>query len=346
MNHMAGILCGLAAAALLAGQSNPISSPPATQPAAVSDRNPPANRRQPPVGLLTPIPEQGGLPPIYSKLYDLTIEEIRHRGVVRDYAKQIRLIRHKHFGEIKVQSIREQGISQLAEFTDPAAFRPMIEELQREKDDVRLAMLDHFAKHGEAGQAALAWVAIHDSEAAIRNEATRRMLPAGSPPPALLPDPIRYVLDSALRSPKHEVANRAASLAGALGAIETIPLLIFAQAAGRENDTENGDIAWIAIQTQRAYVAGLVPVTGDASGAFQPIIGRVSDGVVLRVMDAVVISYRTVVHDTLVAMTSEDWGQPTDQLGYNIKAWWEWYNTKYVPFKLSQARQARLADEK
>lgn len=312
------------------------SEPPATtQPDSLGSMP----RPQVPTGLLTPITEEGGLPRIYSKLYDLTAEERRHRAAVRDYAKQIRLIRTKHFGQIKVKKIRDEGIAQLSEFTDAAAFGAMIRELERETDEIRLAMLDHFAKQGQEGQAALAWVAIYDFNAAMQNEATRRMTEPVS-------EPVRYLLDRALRSKKHEVANSAASLAGSLNVLEAIPLLIFAQAVGERTDADVGDLAWIAIQTQTAFVSGLTPVVGDNTGAFQPIISTLSEGVVMRVVDAVVISYRTTVHDSLVNMTSGDWGQPTEPMGYNIKAWWDWYNTQYVPFKNEQAKQAELVGEK
>lgn len=299
---------------------------------------PSENPRRPPEGLLTPIPENGGLPAIYSKLYDLTAEQIRHRGVTRQYAKQIRRIRHEHFGAIRSPSIRQDGIDLLAEFTDPAAFAPMIEELEREKEDVKLGLMDHFRDQGDEGQAALAWMAIHESEPAIRNEALRRMVTP-------VREPVRYVLNAALRSKEHEVANAAASLAGALNVIEAIPLLIFAQATATGSADSQGDLAWIAIQTQRAYVQNLVPVVGDGSGAFQPVVGIVSEGVVMRVVDAVVIEYRTPVHGALVNLTSNDWGQPTDYLGYNIRAWWDWFNTQYVPYKREQAQAAELAGQ-
>lgn len=346
MPRLAAVLAFLIAAGVGAQQAPPTAPPagppaisqpappPATQPA---QPKPSAHPRTPPVGLLTPIPEHGGLPPIYDKMYDLTAEEIRHRGQVRQYAKQIRLIRHQHFGDIRVRAVRDQGIEMLSEFTDPAAFHPMIEELKRELDDVRLAMLDHFARHGEGGQTALAWMAIYDDNPAMRNEASKRMVA----PPC---NGVLAILDGALRSPRHDVASLAAGLASSLNAVQTIPLLIFAQAA-TETNQDQGDLAWIAIQTQHAYVQGLVPVVGDNSGAFQPIIGTFSDGSVLRVVDAVVIIYRTFVHESLVNLTTRDWGQPTDRLSYNIKAWWEWYDTKYVPFKREQAEHARLAAE-
>ena len=44
-------------------------------------------------------------------------------------------------------------------------------------------------------------------------------------------------------------------------------------------------------------------------------------------------------------MTTDDWGQSTEYLGYDMRAWWEWYNGEYVPFKNEQAQLARLAAE-
>lgn len=286
----------------------------------------------PAVGLLTPIPENGGLPAIYSSLYETTETEIRHRATVRGYTMQIRQLRHKHFGDIRRDEIRKQGIELLKEFTDPAAFHPMIKELTREKDDVRLAMLDHFAGQGEHGQAALAWVVLYDTDTAIRNEAMRRMT---SP----VAEPVRYLVDRALRSTNMDTISAASVLVNAMNITQAIPLLIFAQVSVSQAAETSGDLAWIAIQTQHAYVAGLIPVAGDNAGAFQPIIGVVSDGAVLRVQDAVVIEYRPFVHQSLVNMTTLDSGQSTASLGYNIQAWWTWYNETYVPFKNGQLAQ-------
>lgn len=295
-------------------------------------------QQDPRYGLLDPLPESGGLPAIIELRDGPTAAELAFRADVREYAKQIRAIRAKYFRHIRVADIRNQGIELLREFTDPAAFRPMIEQLDREADDVRLAVLDHFSGQGDFGQAALAWVSIYDDNLAIRNEAVNRMVTPPSPR-------VLQVLDGALRSPVHQYANAGGALAGSLNALETIPLLIMAQAAPQRPAGDQGDLAWIAIQTQRAYTAGLIPIAGDSSGAFQPIIGTISEGTVLRVVDAVVIVYRTNIHQSLVAMTSADWGQSTADYGYNIDRWWNWYNTEYVPHKNEQAMLQRLADQ-
>ena len=126
-------------------------------------------------------------------------------------------------------------------------------------------------------------------------------------------------------------------LAGTLHVLNSIPLLIMAQVAPPpQGEQPAGDLAWIAIETQRAYVAGLQPIAGNGAAAFAPIVGVVTDGSVMRVVDAVVIIYRTEIHNILVGMTSDDWGQSTEYLGYDINAWWHWYNEEYLPHKNAQ----------
>jgi hypothetical protein len=75
------------------------------------------------------------------------------------------------------------------------------------------------------------------------------------------------------------------------------------------------------------------------------VVGVVSEGAVLRVVDAVAIFYRTEVHRVVVSMTTADWGQSTEHLGYDLPAWWRWYNEQYVPYKNEQAALAALAEE-
>ena len=287
-------------------------------------------------GILTPLPDTG-LPPILALRDGPTADELAYRSRLRGYEKQIKKIRHEHFGIIKVESIRQEGIEELGEFTDPAAFRPLLEVLASEADDVRLAVLDHLADQDELGQAALTWAAIYDEDAAIRHEATRRLKRPASPP-------VLQVLDTALRSDDDVYANNAGYLAGALDAVPLIPVMVAAQAAPREVEGQ-GDLAWIAIGRQEVFVTGLQPVVGDNSGAFEPILGTVQTGTVVRIMDAVVIVYRSYIHDSLVSMTTRETGQSTRDLGYDVAAWREWYNTVYVPMMQERIKLAELAKE-
>lgn len=287
---------------------------------------------------LPPLPDHGPVPPTIAAQVaaEPSPDLVARNGKLREYRRQIRRIVHENLGGIKVAAKRQQGIAELRGITDPMAFPVLSEELTDQKDDVRFALLDHFAEQGDPGQAALARMAIHDTDDGLRREAAFRMHGPASPS-------VLGILDEGLRSPLHRIANNAGALAGTLNAIETIPLLIFAQVTGDPVPDDSGDLAWILVGTQKAYVAEVYPVVGDGAAAFVPVPGVVQEGSIMRVVDAVVVIYRTQVHRSLVAMTTRDWGQPTDRLGYDPRAWWAWYNEQYVPFHNERAQIRSLA---
>lgn len=276
-----------------------------------------------PSTLLRPLPSRGGVPRMERADPSLTAARLSSSSASRRAKDEIRSIRRRWLGSRRDPEMRAEGLARLGEFTEPTALLPMHELLREEDDDVRLAMLDHFESLGSPGQAALAFVAIRDPDAALRGEAMRR-LQRPADPGALA------MLDEALRERRHEIVNRAGLVAGHLQALEAIPHLIFAQVAADEVPA-SGDLAWIAIGSQISYVADLVPVVGNNVGAFQPVVGTIMEGVVLQVQDAVAISYRTDVHRSLVAMTTYDFGEPTDFLGYDPARWHAWFNEVYVP---------------
>ena len=47
--------------------------------------------------------------------------------------------------------------------------------------------------------------------------------------------------------------------------------------------------------------------------------------------------------ETLVSMTTNDWGQSTAEFAYDEAAWTDWYNNVYVPYKREQAIIDELA---
>ena len=105
-------------------------------------------QEDPRYGLLTPIPDRGAVPPIVEIATRATAEELDFRRRGRAHASRIRKIRHEYLGDMRSVKLRNQGIDELRGFTDEAAFQPLIEELAAEKDDVRLALLEHFAGPG------------------------------------------------------------------------------------------------------------------------------------------------------------------------------------------------------
>jgi general secretion pathway protein D len=66
----------------------------------------------------------------------------------------------------------------------------------------------------------------------------------------------------------------------------------------------NGQRAWVAVADQVSFISALVPITGDAAGAFQPIPGVVSEGVVLDV-EGVISADRRYVTMTVIVSLSE-----------------------------------------
>lgn len=284
---------------------------------------------------IEPIPARGAVPPMYDEAATSDVKTLALRAEARGYAKQLKAIAHRCFGSQRSAKVRANGLAELREFTDPAALRVMVEVLRGEGPDVQAVILEQLARLGDDGQPALARYAILQEDVRFRDEAIARI---ARPP---IDDVLREV-DEGLRASQHSVVNAAGFLAGQLNALGAIPLLIFAQAA-EDRVNQTGDLAWIAIGTQISYVANVIPVVGGNAGAFQPVLGVVNQGTLLRVMDAVAITYRIDVHNALVAMTSADSGQSTASLGYNMKAWWTWFNETYVPLKREQAKAAEMA---
>jgi hypothetical protein len=87
-------------------------------------------------------------------------------------------------------------------------------------------------------------------------------------------------------------------------------------------------------------------VVGDNSGAFQPIIGQIIEGVVLRVNDCSATVYHGGVHDSLVAMTTYDSGTQTAGIGWDIRDWAKWFDGTYVPLKRAQDEELAKASVK
>ena len=279
-----------------------------------------------PTSLLTPIPSTGALPYAVnpSILTPSTPAGASQSGYERSATDFVRT----NFG-VRRGTIRRDNMTKLATWKDPASWQALWDAMGKEKDDIRLAMLDHLALQGPLGQAMLAKIAIRSSEPAMRHEATRRIAR-----PAC--DEVIAMIELGLRDGRHLTVNQAGVLAGKVDAFAVIPSLIFAQVTADEKK-ETGDLAWIAQGTRTNYIANVTAVVGDGAGAFQPVVGSLQTGVLMRVEDATVYSYRSDAHHSLVALTSRDYGQSTADIGWDMKAWWTWFNNEYVPFKQAQA---------
>lgn len=323
----AALASAVASVPVLARASAPTPPPTSGAPA----RDPRLKRDRVPPILLQPLPTKGGIPRMAPPR--------KRPGTPDQWARfdaAFATLRTRSLGPSSGSKAREAALGTIRECTDPAAFESMYGAFRGSKHDVLVAMLDAFAAGGGEGQYALASVAIDHRDAAVRAEATRRI----ALPPS---DGVLNAIDDALRSDDHDRVDRAGILAGATHAIEAIPALVFAQVAAGGPDTTTGDAGWIAIGRTVNYVANVIPVVGDNAAGFQPVIGSLIEGVVMRVQDCVVTVYHGGVHDSLVAMSTYDSGSDTSALAWDMRAWATWFNEKYVPLKQREDQELAAA---
>lgn len=259
--------------------------------------------------------------------------------------RELRKLRLKHFGTIKKPEIRQEGIALLRTYNDPIVFPALVKIFERERHDVRIAILDMLKDHAsEEGDTTLAWIAAFDRDAEIRQGAIERFKARTG---GKIPDRVRFMILQALRSNSDEKMNGAAEFAESLKLFDAIPWLISAQFGGPGSgggsggvSEPRGDLAYIVIGNQTAFVSDLTPIVADSAVAFDPTLSTLTTGVILRIQDAVVTTYRTVIQTVLVRMSTEAWGQSTEGLGYDGGKWWNWYRQDYLP-----ALGAKLASD-
>ncbi len=257
--------------------------------------------------------------------------------------RELRKLRHKHFSS-SFTELRQQGILKLREYKDPAAFPLLISIFERDREDVRRAIVDHLQDIATPeADATLAWGAVYDNEPWFRKAATaalaKRHEQSGE-----VSVPVRSVIAQSLRSSRESTIASGAQLAQLLNLFDAIPMLINAQvsggaAASSGGGGDAGSLAFILVGTQQAFVADLTPVVANAAVAFDPTLGVVTDGVVMRVIDAVVITYRTEVYASLRRLASAGYKQPVDY-GWDTEKWREWYTKEFVPYRETLASAA------
>lgn len=259
--------------------------------------------------------------------------------------KDLKKLRFDHFRKRKDASLLEEGLGKLRGYTDPAVFPSLIELFGDEIAPVRAGLVKQFADLKNIdGDTCLMWLAVFnkhaDTRAAAAEQVVARSKQAGS-----ITDGGRLTVLHAIANSNETAATAASQLASTLGITEAIPLMINAQLGGAGggggggNGEGTGDLAFIAIGTQHAYVSDLQPVVADSAVAFDPTLSVVTTGVVLRIGDASVTTYRDAIHTALVDFTSRESGQDTSALAYNVPAWNEWYTKELKPKLDAKARE-------
>jgi hypothetical protein len=270
--------------------------------------------------------------------------------------KELYKIRFEYIHNIKNKDIRSAGIHKIRQYTQPAVYESLLKIFGKEDSDVRTAVLEHLAdQKNDAADVTIAWAAVFGNSKDFRSEAAKtlkgRIKRADGESVGEVKNGIKSVVALGLKSTDNGELSAAAGLAQELKLFEAIPMLINAQIQGQQTAVGGGgggddhSIGWIEIGTQQAFVSDLTPVVGDSAVAFDPTISVITNGVFLRVIDAVVITYQVDVHNSLVAMSSEAWGKPTNRLGWDNKAWHEWYKKDFVPYLAQVEAEKKMASE-
>lgn len=248
-----------------------------------------------------------------------------------DLRRTLRIIRGEHFRTGDVER-RQVGLWKLNAFGEPWMTPILFEEFAREAEDVRTGLLDQLAARGdEASDAAIAWAAVFDRDEQHREAAALRLRRRVDHEGAL-PMRAQLVVAGGLADRSESAIRAAAGLADTFNLVQLIPLMIQAQVASTGGSSpRTGDLAWIMVATQTAFVSDLQPVVADSAVAFDPQLSVITEGTLLRVGDAVVTTYRGPVHQSLVNLTTRHWGKPTDGFGYDTKRWEGWYRAEFVP---------------
>ena len=260
--------------------------------------------------------------------------------------KELKKLRATYFRSSRNTEVRQVGISKLRDYTDAAIFPSLITLFQGEGADAEQAVLDHLADlTTDEADASLAWAAVFGKDKVFREAATKRLV-ARVKQVGQTTNRVKWVISLGLRDAANDSVVAGARLAQTLGLYDAIPMLINAQvtqSAGPSRADDGGDaaLAYILVGRQQAFVSGLTPVVGNNAVAFNPQLSVLTEGVVLRVIDAVVITYRIEVNQALVGLSSQGWGQPTASLGWDQKAWREWYTKEFAPYRAK--KDAELA---
>lgn len=243
---------------------------------------------------------------------------------------ELRRIRHRYFRNPRAKDLRAAGFEKLKDYNDPAIFESMIEIFSRAGDDVVEFIIDHLASlETPEALATVAWTAVFDTHPRRRAMATDTLADTIDGKDA--PRAVKSVVADGLRRAHDPHVANAAGLAATLKMADAIPAMIASQVVGRGNGSNGGSLAYILVGQQQAFVSDLEPVVGDSAVAFDPTLSVVTEGVVLRVMDAVVVTYRVEVHDALVRLTSELGGRDTSYLGWDVPKWRQWYTKEFLP---------------
>jgi hypothetical protein len=280
----------------------------------------------------------GAVPPswVIAEMADQDSEAVRvyrqRQAELRKVERELRRLNAMYF-RTRHEETRQIGMYRLREYTDPVSFPAMLEVFEDSGEDVRGAVLDHLASLEDAdADTTLAWAAVFGADEGWRADARDRLV-SRVDATGEVTEAMKFIVAGALLKNNEQEIVSGAEVADLLNIYEVIPHLINAQVGGGSSEAVegNGALAFIVIGKQISFVSDLTPIVADSAVAFDPQLSVVTEGVILRVDDAVVVTYLPQVSRVLNRLGSSLTGQRTDGMGYDLAAWWKWHDEVYLP---------------
>ena len=252
------------------------------------------------------------------------------------------------------------------EVANSASFPVLLDVFERDRSAIQEQIFDIIRDtQTDEGDVTLAWAAVMHKDAAMRSAALTRLKARAEARKAKVdtsarasdadtntiatatqtgtqdgtikrldyPRGVAAVVQGGLRTRREHTMAAAAQVASVLGMFEAIPWLIAGQVSGGAGfggggaGTERaGDLAWILVGTQRTFIADLTPVVGDSAVGFDPTLGVITSGTILRVQDAAVYAYSFDVHGSLLSLADSATGTQTASMGFDTPKWLAWYD--------------------
>lgn len=280
----------------------------------------------------------GAVPPswVVAEMADQDSEAVRlfrQRQVeLRRVERELRRLDATYF-RTRHEETRQIGMYRLREYTDPVSYPAMLEVFEDSGADVRDAVLDHLVSLENAdADTTLTWASVFGADEGWK-DAARSRLEGRVEATGEVTDAMKFIVSGALSKHNEAEIVAGAQVADLLNIYEVIPHLINAQVGGGSSEAVegNGALAFIVIGTQRAYVSDLTPIVADSAVAFDPQLSVVTEGVILRVDNAVVVTYLPQVNQILNRLGSRLTGERTDGMGYDLAQWRRWHDEVYLP---------------
>lgn len=284
-----------------------------------------------------PVPPAWLIDQVLNPEQDDAVKQLR-REELAQAEQELKKLRYEYFKRTRNAEIRQIGLQKLRAYNDPALYPTLFELFQREGEDVMGGIMDMLVNTGtEEADAALAWAAVFEERDELREMASERLKTRMARSDEVS-DRVQSVVALGLQDKEDDTLASAADLADELNLVQAIPSMINAQLGGTTAQLGSsarfrgtGAMAYILVANQVAFVSDLQPIVGESAVAFDPTVSVVSDGVVLSVSDAHVITYRMHVHNSLVNLTSRAFGRSTADLGFDQQAWENWYTNEFKP---------------